>query len=115
MVSDPQTPNSSTSRDTSNDKLLAALSYPIPIIGIVILVSDTMKNDPFLRTHAVQSIALGVVLLIITTVLGISLILACLAPIVWLVPTLYYAYQAYQGKSFSIPVITDFCKNQKWI
>ena len=35
----------------SNDKLLAALSYPIPVIGIVILLSDTIC--PTLSVNAV--------------------------------------------------------------
>lgn len=98
-----------------NDKLLAALTYPIPIIGIVILVSDSMKNNPFLRVHAVQSIALGVVLLIAGFIIGLIPIIGCIVPLVWLGITLYYAYQAYQGKHFSIPLVTDFCRNQKWI
>jgi len=115
MASNPQTPNPATGRDTSNDKLLAALSYPIPIIGIVILLSDSMKNDPFLRTHAWQSIALGVVLFVLSIILAFIPFIGCLVPIIWLVITIYYAIQTYQGKSFSIPVITDFCRNQKWI
>jgi hypothetical protein len=27
---------------------------------------------------------------------------------------LYLAYQAYQGQTINIPIITDFCKNQGW-
>lgn len=103
------------STEGSNDKLMAALTYPIPIVGIIVLLSDSMKNNPFLRLHAVQSIALGVALFVITLVISFTGIGACLAPFIWLGVTLYYAYQAYQGKSFSIPFITDFCRNQKWI
>jgi uncharacterized membrane protein len=94
---------------------MAALSYPVPIIGIVVLLSDSMKNNPFLRVHAVQSIALGVVLLIASFILGLIPIIGCITPLLWLGVTIYYAYQAYQGKNFSIPFVTDFCRNQKWI
>lgn len=103
-----------TTGDSSNEKLLSALTYPIPIVGIVILVSDSMKANPVMRKHAVQSIALGVVLAVISIVLGIIPVVGCLAPILWLAVTIYYAVQAYNGKEFTIPVITDFCKNQNW-
>ena len=101
--------------NNSNDKLLSALTYPLPLVGIIVLVSDSMKNNPLLRTHAVQSLALAVVLLVVTFVLGFIPVVGCFAPILWLAVTLYYAYQAYQGKDVNIPVVTDFCKNQKWI
>jgi uncharacterized membrane protein len=28
---------------------------------------------------------------------------------------LYYAYKAYQGEYFVIPMVTDFMKQQKWL
>jgi uncharacterized membrane protein len=104
-----------TGSDPNNEKLLSALTYVIPIIGIVILVSDSMKNNPFMRRHAVQSIALGVVLAVVSIILGIIPLVGCLVPILWLGVTIYYAVQVYNGKEFTIPVISDFCKNQGWI
>ncbi len=101
--------------NNSNDKLLSALTYPIPLVGIIILISDSMKNNPVLRTHAVQSLALGVVLFIASFIIGLIPVVGCFVPILWLAVTLYYAYVAYQGKDVNIPVVTDFCKNQKWI
>lgn len=99
---------------TSNDKLIAALSYPIPIIGIVILVSDSMKSKPFLKFHAVQSIAVGVIVFIVAVILSLTVVLSCLAPVVWLA-TLYPAWKTYQGEMLSLPVITDFIKKQGWV
>jgi uncharacterized membrane protein len=99
----------------SNDKLLGALTYPLPIIGIIVLVSESMKNNAFLRNHAIQSIALAVVLLILSVIVGFIPVIGCLSPLLWLVITLYYAYQVYQGKDINIPFVTDFCRNQKWI
>ena len=110
----PSMPPSSSSSDASNEKLLSALTYPIPIVGIVILVSDSMKNNPVMRMHAVQSIALGVVLAIVSIILGLIPVVGCFVPILWLAVTIYYAVQAYYEKAFTIPFITDFCKNQKW-
>ena len=98
----------------SNDNLLAALTYPIPIVGIIILISDSMKTNPYLRRHGVQSIALGVVLMVVSIIIGLIPVIGCLTPILWLAVTIYYAIQAYNAKEFTIPVITDFCRNQNW-
>jgi uncharacterized membrane protein len=34
--------------------------------------------------------------------------------LLWLV-TLYWAYEAYQGKFFEIPWLTEFLKGQNWL
>jgi uncharacterized membrane protein len=101
---------------TENDKLMAALSYPIPIVAIVILVSETNKARPFQRYHAVQALAFWVVLAVIGIVLSVVTLgfgTLCL-PILWLV-SLWPAYEAYQGKYMKMPVITDFIRNQRWV
>ena len=98
---------------TSNDKLLAAVSYPIPLVGIIILLSEAMKSKPFMKFHAVQSIALGLVVFVVASILGVTVILACLAPLVWLV-TFYPAWKAYQGEMVELPVLTQFINNQGW-
>ncbi len=101
--------------DNSNDKLLAALTYPIPLIGGVILISDSMKNNPYLRVHAVQSLVMGVSLWVVSTILISAAGIGCLLGLATLALTIYYAIQVYNGKEFTIPFVTDFCKNQKWI
>ena len=100
---------------SSNDPILAALTYPIPLIGIIILLSDSMKGNPYLRLHAVQSLALGVVLFVLSFILTFIPIVGCLVPLVWLGITIYYAVQAYQQKTFEIPFITNFCRQQNWV
>ena len=112
---------------TDQDKLMAALSYPIPIVAIIILLVEDMKNRPFQKFHAVQAlatnIALWVIVLILSCVLGtvIGLVTLGIGSICGLVPlllwfvTLYWAYLAYKGQYFDIPVITDFIKGQGWV
>ena len=101
---------------TSDDKLWAALSYVIaPIVGIIVLLMEDKKARPFIKFHAVQSIAASVavwivVAIIATVTLGFG---GLCAPLVWLV-FLYWAYQAYQGQMVNIPVVTNFIKNQGW-
>ncbi len=100
---------------TSDDKLWAALGYPIPIIAIIVLFMEEKKARPFIKFHAVQSLAFNVVLwavaLILSAVtLGFG---AICVPVLWLV-SLWPAYDSYQGNFTELPVITNFIKNQGW-
>ena len=105
-----------------NDKLMAALSYPISIIAIVILLSETNKTRPFQKFHAVQSLALNVALSVVCAVLcailSLTVVGTCLLVIpgiAWLVYVLYLAYKAYQGEYLEIPWITEFIRKQGWV
>jgi uncharacterized membrane protein len=104
-----------TSDITSDDKLWAALGYPIFIIAIIVLLMEEKKKRPFIKFHAVQALAvniaiwaIGLILTFVTFGFG-SL---CL-PILWLA-TLFFAYEAYQGKYYEIPVVTNFIKGRGW-
>jgi uncharacterized membrane protein len=108
---------------TDNDKLMAALSYPIPIVAIIILLAEDMKARPFQRFHAVQALAVNVVLWALVLLLGCVLaavtffiggLCGAAAPLLWLI-TLYWAYEAYQGKYFEIPWLTEFLRGQNWL
>ena len=98
---------------TDNDKLMAAICYPISfIVSAVILLSESMKVRPFQKFHAVQAIAFDVVLWVIVVILapftcGLSFFL-------WLA-TFWPAYKAYKGEYVEIPVITDFIRKQGWV
>lgn len=98
---------------TSDDKLWSALGYPIVLVAIIALLMEDKKNRPFVKFHAVQSIAANVVFFIISFILGITVVGAICAPFLWLA-FLYWAYKAYQGEMFEIPVVTNFIKGQGW-
>jgi uncharacterized membrane protein len=100
---------------TSDDKLWAALGYPIVLVAIIVLFMEDKKARPYIKFHAVQSIAANVVFFVIATILAtITLgIGGMCAPLIWLV-FLYWAYQAYQGQDVKIPFVTDFIHNQGW-
>ncbi|MDW8394703.1 MAG: hypothetical protein RMM31_00500 [Anaerolineae bacterium] len=101
---------------SDNHRLLAALCYPLsPILGVILLLIESTKGDPFVKPHAVQSIALGVVLLIVGTVSTFIPFLGCVVLLLAIAVTIYYAVQTYQLKAFEIPVVTNFCKQQGWI
>ena len=110
----------------SDDKLWAALSY-LPFVGwiiaIIVLLMEDKRSRPFIKYHAVQSLALHVVLWVVLVILSCLLAavtffiagLGGLLPwILWLI-LLWPAYEAYTGKYFELPVITNFIKQQHWV
>jgi uncharacterized membrane protein len=101
---------------TSDDKLWAALGYPIVIVAIIVLFMEEKKARPFIKFHAVQAIALNIAVFIVGTLVSVlTLGIGGLCfPLLW-IALLYPAYLAYQGKSFEIPVVTPFLRNQHWI
>lgn len=121
-----------------DDKLIALLSYVtqivIPLImPIIVLLSESSKKRPFQRYHAVQSLALSLlfIALVAAATIGtgiiqvipligqlVALLMLCLMPIAWfmaVIALLYYGYQAFQGKRFSIPGLTSMLRDQGWI
>jgi uncharacterized membrane protein len=123
---------------SNDDRLIALLSYVtqvfIPVImPIIVLLSDSSKNRPFQRYHAVQSLALtllflligvaaslGALIIQIIPVIGqlVALLLFCLSPIAYIMAVIamfYYGYQGYQGKRFAIPGLTAFLRDQGWL
>ena len=99
-----------------NNRLLAALSYVFGPVGLVLLFSDAARLHPFQRYHAAHGVATNVVLgaamgglTLFTAGLG-----ACLVPAAY-VPLFYLAYRAFHGEWFTLPVITDFCRELGWL
>jgi uncharacterized membrane protein len=110
----------------SDDKLWAALGYPIFIVALIMLLVDGKKDRPFIKYHAVQALAVNVVIWIVEILLGIlssalaviafgiGAVVSCVAPLVWLL-LIWPAVLAYQGQYFEIPVVTKFLRDQHWI
>jgi uncharacterized membrane protein len=111
---------------TSDDKLWAALGYPIGIIALIMLFVEGKKDRPFIKFHAVQALSLTVLLIVIeilvnifqavfrNTALGICGLVGCVLPILWLL-LFWPGILAYQGKYFNIPIVTNFLRGQHWI
>jgi uncharacterized membrane protein len=101
---------------TNDDKLWAALGYPIPIIAIIVLFMEDKQDRPFIKFHAVQSIAFNVILwavAFIASIVTFGLGAICV-PLLWLV-SFWPAYESYQGKYLELPGITNFIRNQGWV
>ncbi len=124
-----------------DDRLIAMLSYAsqivLPVVmPVIVLISESSKRHPFQRYHAVQSLALMILLLgtgavaltgtailsalpIIGALFGMmGGLLCCLTPLALVMVVMalaFYGYQAYQGKRFAIPGLTSFLSDQGWL
>ncbi len=103
---------------TSDDRLWGLLAYLLtPLVPIIIMLMEDKKNRPFLKAHNAQALALGVVEVVISIILSIISfgILGCIVGLVFLVINIYYGVQAYNGKTFEIPALTNFVRQQGWM
>jgi uncharacterized membrane protein len=81
-----------------------ALSYVLgPITGVIFLV---LEKDPFVRFHAMQSIVVFVFLFVLQWVLGLTIILLVLVPLVGIVSFILWLlliYKAWMGEEWEVP------------
>lgn len=88
-----------------------ALSYVLgPITGVIFFI---IEKDPFVRFHAMQSIVVFVGLFILQWVLGLTLILLPLVPIVGILSFILWLiliYKAWQGEEWEVPVFGKFAR-----
>lgn len=84
------------------------------ITGIIFFIIE--KENKIVRFHAVQSIAISVVLMVVYFILGlipiIGWIIMPLVGIVSLILWIVLMLKAYQGKMYKLPVIGDFAEKQ---
>jgi uncharacterized membrane protein len=108
--------NQASPEVSSNDKILVALGYPIVLISIILLFMEDKKSQPFIKFHAVQSIAANVAFYILAFVLSLFTLGfgGLCVPVIWLL-FWYWAYRAYKGERFEIPVVTNFIRKQGWV
>ena len=94
------------------NRLLAALAYPIWIVALIIVFTD-MKKDAFMRHHGWTALVWGLAWLVVYIALSILPFLWMIGWVLrlaWFVGSIYYAIQAYNGKEVTIPVVSDFAK-----
>lgn len=100
---------------TSDDRLWALLSYLLtPLVPIIILLMEDKKNRPFIRAHYMQALVLGVALVVFNMIMAFIPIINCISPLVTLGLVIWLAVRANKGEYITLPVITDFVKNQGW-
>lgn len=97
---------------TAEDRLWAALIYfTAPFGPFVALALPERQARPFISVHTRPALALGTAITVLVALLylptlGLSVVLF---GIEW-----YYAYRAYKGDVFSIPLVTDFLAKRGW-
>jgi len=118
---------------SSDDRLMSALAWltlvllQLPIVSVIQLLSPSTKDRPFQRHHAITSllffaaaIVYEVVAGILYTILG-ALTLGCGYACLWVIfflphaLGLYYALQAYNGKTIELPALSNFGRQQGWM
>ena len=97
------------------DNTAGMLAYITIIPAIIFLVMEPYNKSKFVRFHAFQCLFLGLAVIVVETVLGITFIGAILIPFVglgWIVATVICLLKANQGQKFKLPVIGDFAEKQ---
>ncbi|WKZ25479.1 MAG: hypothetical protein QY322_03780 [bacterium] len=94
-----------------NKETSGALAYVLgPITGVLFLI---LEKDSFVRFHAMQSIVVFVGLFAIQAMLGITIILAILVPLVGIVGFILWLmliYKAWQGEEWEVPFLGKFAR-----
>ena len=113
----------------SNDRILAALSYLVWFVALIVLLLDESKRKPLLRAHAVQALGVAVAAYAYGFVATIIFICATLATlglaalflwVIFFVPLafqLYWAFLVYDQPTelIEIPWLTEFMVRQGWL
>jgi len=112
--------------------LAAALGYPIGILGLVNFIIE--KQNKFVKFHGIQSVlfsvglgvaftALWIVLLILSFILSaissslgflVSMLIMLLGFgvfILWIGCLLFFAFKAYKGEMFKLPIVGNIAEN----
>jgi uncharacterized membrane protein len=110
-----QSASQPTGAVTDDDKLWALLNWIFaPIVPVILLLLEDKKDRPFIKHNAYPALILSVVGYVISAVLAP----VCIGGFIALALVIYevvLGIQAYQGNWVTVPVVTDFCKNQGWI
>jgi uncharacterized membrane protein len=115
----PPPPPASTGGTGLSPNIAAALSYLVGFItGILFLVMEPYKRDPFVRFHAFQSIFFSVAIFVLQIIwsmvmglmfsfgmLGLLGLIASLVGLAVFVLWLFLMFKAYSNERFMIPYI----------
>ena len=89
-----------------------ALAYVLgPITGVIFLI---LEKDPFVKFHAMQSIVVFVSLFVLQWVLGLTVILLVLVPLIGIlgfVLWLLLIYKAWMGEEWEVPILGKVARN----
>ncbi|MFH0884386.1 MAG: hypothetical protein V1861_01615 [Candidatus Micrarchaeota archaeon] len=113
-IKPPAMASTTVSGLSNESKVWAALCYVFPILMfILVYVMEDKKKDKFVLFHAWQSLLAGLAGWVVAMVLAVVTfgIGGLCFPVVWLA-LLYFAYKAYQGERFVLPVVGEYAEKQ---
>lgn len=94
-----------------NKNTAGALAYVLgPVSGIIFLV---IEKDPYVRFHAMQSLVVFIGLFVLQFILGLTIFLLPLVPLVGIVSFVLWLlliYKAWQGQKWEVPLFGKFAK-----
>jgi uncharacterized membrane protein len=102
---------------TFDERGLAVLMYPLPVLACVALVLPGLRANAFLRLHAIQALALCLMLTLVNLAVGLtmySLGCLCTSP-VWIVAPLWPAYQVYRQGTYAMPLVARLARRRGWV
>jgi uncharacterized membrane protein len=94
---------------SSDDKLWALLSWLFWPVAVIMLLMEDKKVRPFIKYNAVLSLTYAVPLYVLGTIT-----VGCLFAI-GAIYAIVLGVQAYQGTWVTVPLLSDFIKNQGWV
>lgn len=92
-----------------SDKILYALSYPIWIVALILVLAKKESRDA--RYHGFNGLFYGLAVTILAMFIGMMPIIQLLSPLVGLAGIIYgivLGVEAYNGGHPNIPVVTEF-------
>jgi len=89
---------------------MAALGYVIWIVALIAILIEPYKNEKWVKSHAVQALALNLAVYVVAAVTMPLMGLGGIVGLVGFVYTIILAIKAYNGESLEVPVIYGFVK-----
>lgn len=95
--------------------MASALCY-VPVVGFVAaIVLLIVEKNTVVRWNAIQSLMLGLLPWVVNILLGLTVVLALVVPIIWFpemlivfVVQLFLAVRAYQGATVKLPMLGNW-------
>ena len=103
----PPPPPAATDEVDGTSKLLAVLGYLFFIVAVIALVLDPYKSQHFSKAHAVQAIALNIVIWLLAWIPVIGWVLALVAFVFVVIAIL----KAVKGEIYEMPVVYGLVKS----
>lgn len=106
-----ETPSPSGSSQSMDPKLSALLCYLLSIVGGIVFYM--ISKDKFVRFHAVQSIALGIVFVALDMIVIFVPFLWFFSWVIYLgfvALTVILMIKAYNGEKYKLPIIGDIAE-----